>query len=167
MQNALSKAWKPHLYCSIPFFKMHKSIVFQFFHSLQLSKLRECLFKKLFSNCCGQLPNKEHLNLCRNVEKQNVESRRTRLLFCRAKEQDMRFSNLGHDLRVWLCNWVGPLYSNWIPPHLDLPTHKATAGLCCGLVVLILQETETTVLLLVIWLVVQYHLLKTLCKTKQ
>lgn len=46
---------------------MNKSIVFQFFHSLQFSKLRERFFQKLFSDCCGQLPYKEHLHLWRQT----------------------------------------------------------------------------------------------------
>lgn len=65
MQNTWSKALKSHLYSSIPFFKMNKSVVFQFLHSFKLPKLGERLFKKLLSNWCGQFPYKEHLHLCR------------------------------------------------------------------------------------------------------
>ena len=76
----------------------------------------------------------------------------------------MNTANLGHDVWVWLSNRVSPLHSDGVPPHLDLATHQAAASLCCGLVILVLQETEATVLLLVVRLVVQYHLLETLCK---
>lgn len=62
-QKGLAKARETHLYGSIPLFKMDKSVVFQFLHSFQLSKLGKGLFKKLLSHCCCQLPHKEHLYL--------------------------------------------------------------------------------------------------------
>ena len=71
-------------------------------------------------------------------------------------------SDLGHDLWVWLCDRVGPLYGDGVSPHLHLPAHQAPPGLGRRLVVLVLQEAEAPVLLLVIRLVVQDHLLKAL-----
>lgn len=90
-------------------------------------------------------------------------------LECRAclmciKQWDTKITNLSHDLWVWFSYRVSPLHSDRVPPHFDLAAHQATASLCRGLVVLILEETETTVLFLVIRLMIQYHLLETLCE---
>ena len=64
-------------------------------------------------------------------------------------------AHLGHDLRVGVFDGVGPLHRNHVAPHLHLAAHKAAAGLGRCLVVLVLEEAETAVLLLVVWLVVQ------------
>ena len=66
---------------------------------------------------------------------------------------------LGHDLRVRVLDGVGPLHGDHIPPHLHLAAHQPAAGLSCRLVVFVLQEAEAPVLLLVVWLVVQYDII--------
>lgn len=71
-------------------------------------------------------------------------------------------THIGHDIRVALSDRVGPLHSDRVPPHHHLATHETAAGLGRRLVVLVLQETEATVLLLVVRLVVEDHFLKPL-----
>lgn len=66
---------------------------------------------------------------------------------------------LGHDLWVWVLNGVCPLHGDHISPHLHLSAHQSAAGLSSRLVVFILEEAKAPILLLVVWLVVQYDII--------
>ncbi len=57
------------------------------------------------------------------TKKQSAVSLQNRVCLLCFKEEDMRLANLGHDLRVWLSDGVGPLYGDRVPPHLDLAAH--------------------------------------------
>lgn len=66
---------------------------------------------------------------------------------------------LGHDLRIWVLDGISPLHGDHIAPHLHLAAHQPAACLSCRLVVFILQEAKASILLLVVWLVVQYDII--------
>lgn len=45
------------------------------------------------------------------------------LYYKNRRKRKNRLADLGHDLRVRLSNRVSPLYSDRVPPNLDLATH--------------------------------------------
>lgn len=75
-------------------------------------------------------------------------------------------ANLCHDLWIRFSDRVSPLHGDGVAPHLHLPAHQAPPSLSGRLVVLVLQKAEAAVLLLIVRLVVQNHVLKTLCREK-
>lgn len=73
------------------------------------------------------------------------------------------YSDLGHDLWVWVLEGIGPLHSDQVAPDLHLAAHQPAAGLSCCFVIFILQKAKAPVLLFVYWLKVQYDIIESLC----
>lgn len=153
-----------YLHSTVSFLEVDEGIIFQFLHSLQFSKLAESLFKYILCDSASQVSHKQHLNLVKEMKKQSLKCN----VFKTTKwpQTDVRVTytsspepHLGHDLWVWVLDWISPLHSDNIAPHLHFATHQATTGLSCCLVVFILQKAKATVLLLVVWLVVQYDII--------
>lgn len=140
---------------------MNEGVVFELLDSLQFSKVTEGLLQDLLRHAVSQVPDEQDLDLQHRADKLSFAA------FLRAPSPSAVGAHLGHDLRVGVLDGVGPLHRHQAVPHLHLPAHQPAAGLSGCFVVFVLQEAETSVLLLVVRLEVEDDVTQSFCSDTQ